>query len=95
MLWGLLRILVRLHWVSQNAAQVFQLAVLVLICEGIRTRMSIPVFMAPWLKALELALMALLTVQVVVKLYIGQYLERHRRVFVARIIRDLTTVRSV
>ena len=91
-LWGLLHILVRLRWVSLNAARVFQLAVLVLICEGIRTRMSLPVFLAPWLKALELALMVLLTVQVVVKLYIGQYLERRRRVFVARIIRDLTTV---
>lgn len=91
-LWGLLRILVRLHWVSLNAAQVFQLAVLVLICEGIRTRMPLPLFLAPWLKAIELALMAFLTVQVVVKLYIGQYLEHRRRVFVARIIRDLTTV---
>ncbi|MDD5677216.1 MAG: mechanosensitive ion channel family protein [Kiritimatiellae bacterium] len=91
-LWVLLRILVRLRWVSLNAAHVFQLAVLILICEGIRTRMPLPVFLAPWLKALELVLMALFTIQVVVKLYIGQYLEHRRRVFVARIIRDLTTV---
>ncbi|MFH1477169.1 MAG: mechanosensitive ion channel family protein [Verrucomicrobiota bacterium] len=91
-LWGLLRILVSLRWIALNAAQVFQLAVLVVICEGIRTRMPLPVLLAPWLKALELALLAFLAVQVVVKLYIGQYLERHRRVFVARIIRDLTTV---
>ncbi len=92
LLWGFLRILVRLHLVTLNVAQVFQLAVLVLICEGIRTRMPLPVCLAPWLKALELALMALLTVQVVVKLYIGQYLQQRRRIFVARIIRDLTTV---
>lgn len=91
-LWGLLHILVRLHLVALNAAQVLQLAVLILICEGIRTRMPLPVFLASWLKALELGLMALLTVQVVVKLYIGQYLERRRRIFVARIIRDLITV---
>ncbi|MFA5042784.1 MAG: mechanosensitive ion channel family protein [Kiritimatiellia bacterium] len=90
-LWGVLRILVRMRFVSLNAAQVFPLAVLVLICEGIRTGMPLPVFLAPWLKALELVLLALLTAQVVVKLYIGQFLER-RRVFVARIIRDLTTV---
>lgn len=91
-LWGLSRILVRLHWVSPNAAKVFQLAVLIVICESIRTKMPQPVYLAPWLKTLELALTALLTVQVVVKLYIGQYLERRRHIFVARIIRDLTTV---
>ena len=91
-LWVLLHILVRLQWVSLNASQVVQLAVLVLICEGIRERMPLPICLAPWLKALELALLALLAVQVVVKLYIGQYLERRRHIFVARIIRDLTTV---
>ena len=40
-LWGLLRILVRLHWVSLNAVYVFQLAVLILMCEGIRTRSAV------------------------------------------------------
>ena len=91
-LWGLLRILVKLQWVAPNASHVLQLAVLVLICEGIRKWMLLPIALAPWLKALELVLLTLLTVQVVVKLYIGQYLEQRRRVFVARIIRDLITV---
>ncbi len=94
-LWAVMRIFVRLRWISQNAAQILQLAVLLLIFEGIRKSVPHPLFLKPWLKAIELALMAFLTVQVVVKLYIGKYLESHRHMFVARIIRDLTTVMIV
>lgn len=91
-LWGLLRIFVRFKLITLNVAHFLQLAFLILICEGIRKKMSLPAGLIPWLKSLELALMAFLAIQVVVKLYIGQYLERRRHICVARIIRDLITV---
>ncbi|MBI2438383.1 MAG: mechanosensitive ion channel [Lentisphaerae bacterium] len=87
----LLRVLGSRGYFSRAAANVFLLALLALICEGVRQRTLLPLSLTAWLKGLELLLLALLAVQLIVKLYIEQYLERRRK-FVARIVRDLTTV---
>lgn len=89
---ALLRIFCRLRWMSCETVRVLQLALLALACECVRSGIALPAFLMPWLKALELILLAFLTVQIVVRLYIERYLEHHRRIFVARILRDLTTV---
>lgn len=92
LLWLILHVLVRLRLFSQNAAQALQIAAIVLICEGVRIKIPLPVFLAPWLKGLQIVLLAFFTVQVVVRIYVEQYLVQRRHIFVARIIRDLITV---
>lgn len=88
----LFRVLSRTGYLPLPAANTLLLAILVLVCEGVRQRIPLPTSLAPWLKGLELALLAGLAVQVIVKLYIEQYLERWQKRFVARIIHNLTTV---
>ncbi len=90
--WALTAALSRAGRLARDTAHTLQLAALVLLYEGLRRGLRLPACLAPWLLTLELALLACLTVQAVVKLFMGRYLEQHRHRETARILRDLAAL---
>lgn len=92
LIWCISLVLRRASLISRETMQFLLLACLAFIYESIRRWAPIPEHLNPWLKTLELVLLTFLTIHVVVKLYIGRFLERRRSLPMARILRDLTTV---
>ncbi len=92
LLWGLSAFLRRARRLSLGVAVTLQLGALLLIYEGLRRWAALPSALQPWLQTIELALLAFLTIQVVVQGVMGRPLDQRRHATGARILRDLATV---
>jgi len=87
-LWVVLRLVLRRLAVTRDLATVVHLAFFTAAAELLKTAFPAGSLPVRGLLTLQLALLAFLTVHVVIKIYFGQYLEQ-RHIVISRIIRDL------